>query len=91
MKTLIALSALVALAGCATTGENTYVAQAECKVAPITTASATGVRKPKPDSLDQRWAEMQLGTSEYRYRNLRQNGYNMNNVEDALRECGPGT
>jgi hypothetical protein len=86
MKTLIALSALLALAGCATTGENMY-AKNECTVAPITTASATGVRKPQPDSLDQRYAEMQLGTSDYRYRNLRQNGYNMNNVEDALRDC----
>jgi len=86
MKTLIALSALAALAGCATT-DNTYVAQNECKVAPVTTASATGVRKSQPSSLDQRYAEMQLGTSDYRYRNLQQNAYNMNNVEDALREC----
>ena len=70
MKTLIALSALAALAGCATT-DNTYLAQNECKVAPITTMSATGVRKSQPDSLDQRYAEMQLGTSDYRYRNLR--------------------
>lgn len=87
MKALIALSALAALAGCATTGDNTYVAKNECTIAPITTASVTGVRKSQPDSLDQRWAEMQLATSDYRYRNLRQNGYNMNNVEDALRDC----
>ena len=91
MKALIPLGALAALAGCATTGENTYLAQNECKVAPITTSSVTGVRKTQPDSLDQRWAEMQLATSDYRYRNLRQNGYNMNNVEDALRDCNGAT
>lgn len=87
MKALIAISALAALAGCATTGDNTYLAQAECKVTPITTTSVTGVRRTQPDNLDQRFAEMQLATSDYRYRNLRQNGYNMNNVEDALRDC----
>lgn len=84
MKAFLALSSLVLLAACATPGEQ--VAAVDCKVYPVTAASATG-RKPSSDSLDQRYAEMQLATSEYRMRNLRQNGYNMNNVEDALRDC----
>ena len=85
MRMPIALTATVLVAGCATQPEQ--VASAECKVQPITTASAAGVRKPQADSLEQRYAEMQLATSDYRFRNLRQQGYNMNNVEDALRDC----
>ena len=84
MKALIALSGLVLLAACATSGEQ--LAAVECKVYPITTASVAG-RKPKVDSLEQRLAEMQLAASDYRMRNLRRNGYNMNNIEDALRDC----
>jgi hypothetical protein len=87
MKALVALSTLALLAGCASTGQNVQYAQADCKVHLITTASATGVRKTAPSSLEQRDAEMQLASSDYRFRNLRQNGYNMNNVEDALRDC----
>ncbi len=85
MKVLIALSSLALLAACATPGEQ--LAAVDCKVYPVTTASATGVRKPNVNSLEQRHAEMQLATSDYRMRNLRQNGYNLNNVEDALRDC----
>ncbi len=84
MKAVIALSGLAILAACATPGEQ--VAAVDCKVYPVTTASATG-GKPRVSSLDQRHAEMQLATSDYRMRNLRQNGYNMNNIEDALRDC----
>ena len=61
--------------------------QADCKVYPVTTASATGVRKPNVSPIEQRYAEMQLANSEYRMRNLRENGYDRNNVEDALRDC----
>lgn len=87
MKKLVAfLPALVVAAGCATRGD-TRLAAADCKVYPVTTASAAGVRAPKVDRLEQRFAEMQLATSDYRFRNLRQNGYNMNNVEDSLRDC----
>ena len=86
MKTILALSAAAALvAGCATSPEQ--VAAVECKVHPIVTSNVVGNRKPQTDSLDQRYAEMQLATSDYRFRNLRQNGYNMNNVEDSLRDC----
>ena len=86
MRLALAAPILLLAAGCAGTGE-TQVAQADCKVYPVTTASAAGGRKPSVNSLEQRHAEMQLATSDYRFRNLRQNGYNMNNVEDALRDC----
>jgi hypothetical protein len=88
MKTPTILSALaaLALAGCAT--EGTQVAQSECKVAPITTTSMTyGGNKKPVSSLDQRYAEMALASSDYRYRNLARNGPVPNNVEDALRDC----
>jgi len=88
MKILLAV-AVVSLfaAGCATTDEPTRLAQAECKVAPITTESATGVRSRNPSSIEQRHAEMQLATSQYRMQNLRTQGMVFNNVEDALRDC----
>ena len=86
MRMLIALPALVLAAGCATQGD-TQLAAADCKVYPITTASVAGARTPKVDPIEQRFAEMQLASSDYRFRNLRQNAYNMNNVEDALRDC----
>ena len=85
MRILIAVSAAVVLAGCAT--EPVQVAQAECKIHPVTTTSVTDTRKPQTESTRQRMAEMELATSSYRFRNLQQNGYNMNNVEDALRDC----
>jgi hypothetical protein len=85
MKTTFAFIAAALVTGCATAPDQ--VAAVDCKVHPITTANVAGVRKPSTDSLEQRWAEMQLASSDYRFRNLRQNGYNMNNVEDALRDC----
>lgn len=88
MRTLIALSALVVAAGCASTGEPVQYAQADCKVHPITTTSVTGVRQPQTEETRQRLAEAELATSSYRFRNLQQNAYGMNNVEDALRDCG---
>ena len=84
MKALIALSGLVLLAACATPGEQ--VAAVDCKVYPLTSRAA-GDRKPAVSSIEQRHAEMQLATSEFRMRNLRQNGPNMNLIEDALRDC----
>jgi hypothetical protein len=86
MRLLLATAAVLALAGCATEGDQ-RVAQADCKVYPVTTTSATGVRKPNVSPLEQRHAEMQLANSEYRMRNLREHGYENNNVEDALRDC----
>ena len=83
--TLIALLGL-ALAGCASSGD-TKVASADCKIVPITTASAAG-RAPKNVSpIEQRWAEMQLAGTEYRQRQLRERGMIDNNIEEALRDC----
>ena len=84
MKTPLALAALLLAAGCAT--QDVQVAQADCKVMPATTTSVAG-RKPNVSPLEQRYAEMQLATSEYRMRQLRERGMAMNNVEDALRDC----
>ena len=86
MKMLIPAAVAVLAAGCATT-EPTQVAQAECKVQPVTTMGVTGRKVTNVSSLDQRYAEMQLATSEYRMRQLRERGMDMNNVEDALRDC----
>jgi len=83
--TLLAIAAATA-AGCAAQGD-VQVAQADCKVAPITTASIAGARPKNVDPLDQRWAEMQLASSDYRLHQLRQRGAFNNNVEDALRDC----
>ena len=86
MRLLLATAAVLALAGCATEGDP-KVAQADCKVYPVTTTSATGLRKPDVSPLEQRHAEMQLANSEYRMRSLRERGYDGNNVEESLRDC----
>ena len=86
MKPLFAISALaLALAGCATQGD-TQLAQADCKVYPITTASVTG-NKPEVSSIRQRAAEADLATSGYRFRNLARNGPAGNALEDIIRDC----
>ena len=85
MKIPIAIAAVIA-AGCASQGD-VQVAQAECKVMPVTTMSVTGRKPTNVSSLEQRYAEMQLATSDYRMRQLRERGMDMNNVEDALRDC----
>jgi uncharacterized lipoprotein YajG len=85
MKKLLVASAITVLAaGCATQADQ--YAQADCKVAPITTASAAGKVKPA-SSIEQRYAEMQLASTDYRYRQLAQRGRAGNNVEDALQDC----
>jgi uncharacterized lipoprotein YajG len=89
MKTFPALAVLLlAAAGCAAQPEQ--LAQADCKVAPITTASVGGRAKPV-SSLEQRDAEMQLASSQYRMHQLRERGLVNNNVEEALRDCGRAT
>ena len=86
MKILLALStSALVFAGCATE-PNTQVAQADCKVAPIVTADSSLRHEDRVTDLDRRYAEMQLGTSDYRFRNLRRNPTN-NNIEDSLRDC----
>jgi hypothetical protein len=89
MKILISLSALALLAaGCATDAP-TQVAQAECKLGPVVTTSATYGTKPlKPVSrLEQRYAEMQLANSQYRRQQYAQDGLFNNNIEEAMRDC----
>ena len=86
MKSLLFVASVALLAGCASYGDNQY-AKADCKVAPITTQSATGVRPSRVDSLAQRDAEMQLATTDFRRRELARNGLVNNNVEQALRDC----
>ena len=76
----------LALAGCASSGD-TRVAAADCKVYPITTASAAGRAPRNVSPLEQRWAEMQLANSDYRQRQLQERGMVGNTVEDALRDC----
>lgn len=88
MKPILALAALALAAGCATTDAPTQVAQAECKLYPITTTSMTYGGKAKPASpIEQRWAQAQLAATQYRYQNLATQGLVHNNVEDAIRDC----
>ena len=84
MFLIVSAVAAFAAAGCATQGD-TY-AKADCKVAPITTASVAGKARPAT-SLERRAAEMDLAATDYRTRNLARNGYVGNNVEEALRDC----
>lgn len=85
-KTSVILAVALAASGCATSGD-AQVAAADCRVVPITTASATG-RAPRTLSpIEQRAAEMDLAGSEYRQRQLRERGLQDNTVEDALRDC----
>ena len=74
-------------AGCAHLQSETPVAAADCKVVPLTTASVAGSRPRRVDPLDQRYAEMQLASSDYRMKRLQQPLGAMSNVEDALRDC----
>lgn len=86
MRMLIAAASAVVAAGCAAT-EAPQVAQAECKIVPVTTASAAGRAPRNVHPLEQRHAEMQLATSQYRQAQLQSHGMAFNNVEDALRDC----
>lgn len=85
-RTAALLAVALAAAGCATSGD-TRVADADCKVVPITTAGATG-RAPRGLSpIEQRAAEMDLARTEYRQRQLRERGLIDNTVEQASRDC----
>ena len=90
MKSALFLSAAALLAGACATTADTQVAQAECKaVRPTTTTYAATGRSTKPyDRLDQRYAEMQLASSDFRMRELARSGLSpTNTVEQALRDC----
>jgi uncharacterized lipoprotein YajG len=86
MKSLFIVVSVAALAGCASYGDEQY-AKAECKVVPMTTASATGVRTSRVDSLASKDAQLQASTSEYRRREYAARGMVNNNIEEALRDC----
>jgi PBP1b-binding outer membrane lipoprotein LpoB len=88
MKALVTLSAAALLAaGCATT-ENVQVAQKNCKVQPVQTATYANPSKAKKvDSLRQREAEFDLARTDYRFQQLARNGVFNNTVEEALRDC----
>ncbi|HXZ47736.1 MAG TPA: hypothetical protein VEG27_01885 [Usitatibacter sp.] len=87
MKTLLALSAsALVFAGCATAPENQYAQNDECKLSPVVTAGPAA--QARVTNLDQRFAEMQLATSDLRLRNLQQNpDTSINNLEQSLNGC----
>jgi hypothetical protein len=88
MKTILILAGAGLLAAACATTENAQYAQADCKIAPITTRNvAGGDHLGTYNNLDQRYAEMQLGTSEYRRQLYAKQGMSNNNVEDALKNC----
>ena len=90
MRTILILSAATLLAGACATTDNAQVAQADCKIQRPTTATyaATGRSTRPVDRLDQRYAEMQLGATDFRRRELANRGLGpTNTVEQALRDC----
>ena len=86
MKALLALAGAALLAAGCATDSAVRVARSECKVAPVTTYSASGRTRPVSD-IERRAAEMDLARSQYRFDNLARNGMDPNLVEDALRDC----
>jgi hypothetical protein len=90
MKILLTLpAAALLLAACATTPDTgDQYAKADCKVAPVTTRNAAGGdHLGTYNELDQRYAQMQLSTSEYRRQLYARQGLSPNNVEDTLKNC----
>ncbi|HEX4779828.1 MAG TPA: hypothetical protein VH301_03685 [Usitatibacter sp.] len=88
MKTLLSTAAAFALAACASQEpQPVQVAQAECKVVPITTQGSTGNPPKHMTELQQRFAQADLASSQFRYQQLRREGMYPNNVEEALRDC----
>jgi hypothetical protein len=82
MKATLAILVAVTLAGCA--AQETQVARADCKIAPVTTRSAVNKAGPVSE-LDRRWAEAQLRSSDFRRNELARDQFNT--VESALRDC----
>jgi hypothetical protein len=88
MKTVLSLAAATLLVGACATTDNTQVAQADCKIAPVTTRNvAGGDHLGTYNELDQRFAQMKLATSDYRRQLYEKQGMSPNNVEDALKNC----
>ena len=86
MKILVALStSALALAACASNDDARY-AENDCRVAPVVTTGPGA--SSRVSHLDQRYAEMQLATSDYRMRNLQRDpSYATNNIEQGLNGC----
>ncbi len=87
MKILLGLSvAALAAAGCATTADYDQYAQNDCKVAPVVTTGPGA--SERVSHLDQRYAEMQLATSDFRLRALQRNpAYATDILEQSLQGC----
>lgn len=88
MKTLLAATAAVALASCASQEpQPARVAQADCKVVPMTAETSTGNPPKHVTELQKRFAEADLASSDIRYRELNRNGMYPNPIEETLRDC----
>lgn len=88
MKILLAATAALTLAACASQeAQPTRVAQADCKVVPMTTESSTGNPPKHVTELQQRFAQADLASSEIRYRELARNGMYPNPIEESLKDC----
>jgi hypothetical protein len=90
MKAIAAFAcvASAALAGCAATGTNTAMYDDGCKLGPIAYTTSTGIGKARPvNRLDQAYAQMQLGSSDFRFRQLVARGPVNNLTENVMQEC----
>jgi hypothetical protein len=84
MKLVLAAAAVLALAGCASSGE-TQLAQADCKVAPLPSASIDGARTKRIDPLAQRQAEADLRAMDNRRGISRRDPFGT--IEQVLQDC----
>lgn len=84
--TVFAVSAVLLLAGCATT-DSQQVAARDCKIYPLDTKTLrSGPRRDVPD-IDQKDATGRLATSDLRWRMLNTPLGNTGLIEEALRDC----
>ena len=87
-KLLVSIAfATVFLAGCATAPETDKIASADCKIQPLQTATTTYGKKRDISEIEQRDAENQLASTDYRTRQLRTPLGQTGSVEQALRDC----
>jgi hypothetical protein len=90
MKAIAALACVttLALAGCATTETNSAAYDGACKVGPITYTTSTGLGNNKPvGRLDQAYAQGQLASSDFRFRELVAKGPVNNLTENVVQGC----
>ena len=86
MKSTFAAVAVLVLAGCASQ-EPMQVAQAECKITPVTTDSVTGNAPKHTTELQNRFAQADLQSSQVRFAMLRERGLANNRLEDVINGC----